>query len=433
MNRRNFLALTSQAGMALSLSQLGALPALAKSLQRSSKTKNLITIHANGGWDVLLALDPKVKNPKINDQSCFIGYGEDEIVRAAGLQFGPSAAALAPFANNCVVINGVYMLGNVDHVECSRMAHTGILERRTPLLTGIHAAKNNSRVLAIGGEFPESYGLEMSYVETSDLMSLKGDDFKLQAEHIFNRGGFLEREIKALGEYSQRFKATLEQFPELASKIPSSFSNGSFNATLNEATIAQLIAGLKCGYLTGAHLILNPEQGFLDSHTSHKNDHSPALKNVFDQVINLVSALKDVPGQDGSSSLFDETLILVTSEFSRESALNSPSVDSGGKEHNGNTNSYLLIGGSLRGGYTIGESVLQYNMMGKPSIHTARNYDFTCGRVIRTRKDNPMFMNSDFRKQIQPGHVVRSLARTFGAEKLLDPSLKDLPWFPLSF
>ncbi|MBK8203285.1 MAG: DUF1501 domain-containing protein [Bdellovibrionales bacterium] len=131
------------------------------------------------------------------------------------------------------------------------------------------------------------------------------------------------------------------------------------------------------------------------------------------------------PSQDGTKSLFDETLIVITSEFSREINLNSSSVETGGKEHNGYTNSYLLMSGGLRGGFTIGESTIQPNILHRPVAHIARNFDFDSGQAIHKLSDAPERMaDPKAIKQIRPGHVVRSVAALMGFEGLLDPTLR---------
>lgn len=432
MNRRRFLILSSQAGIAAGLSQMIPLQVWANA-SRNGRIKNLITVHFIDGWDVTLGLDPKTKDASVSDQACFLGYRPDEIIQAKGLRLGPAAQALEPYANRCIVINGVSMMGNISHEDCRRMAQTGIIDRRTPQLVSMKAFTERSQALNSGGEKLENGQLELNAVSDADVTSIitSKDSDEIQ---FLDADNFIARDQQALNSYGTAIRKIVEEVPELKAKFEeNNNNNGGSYGVLDEKSAYATVLAMKAGYVSGAHISIRPDQGTLDSHSDHKARHTPAQANCFAQLLMLVTALKAVPGSAAGASMFDETLIMVTSDFSRESALNGQSVESAGKEHNGYTNSYLLMGGSLKGGRTIGESIIQIGAMGKPSLHTARNFDFTCGNVIRTRTDAPDFMSSNyFKKQIQPAHVIRTLAEAFGARDLLDPVMKDLPSLPLS-
>jgi hypothetical protein len=73
-------------------------------------------------------------------------------------------------------------------------------------------------------------------------------------------------------------------------------------------------------------------------------------------------------------------VILVTSEMSRTPALNMAN----GKDHNEQTTSFLLAGGGLRGGRTIGGSRLISRAQNQSvlSAHLSRPFDFAAGRAL---------------------------------------------------
>lgn len=431
MDRRRFLILSSQAGLAAGISQMIPFNVWANA-SRNGRFKNLITVHFIDGWDVTLGLDPKTKNSSVSDLACFLGYRADEIIQTKGLRLGPSAAALKPYAENCIVINGVSMMGNISHEDCRRMAQTGIIDRRTPQLVSMKAYTEGARALSSGGDKLENGQLELDSVAIDDVSNMitSGESDNIQ---FLEADSFLARDQQTMNTYGQTLRKITEEAPELKSKFDPNNNRSVTNyGVLDEKSCYATALALKAGYISGAHFSIRPDNGTLDSHGDHKARHMPAQSSCFDQVLLLVQALKAVPSTAGAS-MFDETLIMVTSDFSRETALNGNSVETSGKEHNGYTNSYLLMGGGLKGDRTIGESIIQIGAMGRPSLHTARNFDFTCGNVIRTRADAPDFMSSNyFKKQIQPAHVIRTLAEAFGARDVLDPAMKELPTLPLS-
>src|SRR5262245_49913674 len=104
MKRREFINLTSQAGMLALLGSLN-LPRLARAAT-PGKFTNLIYVHFNAGWDVVLGLDPQINRTKLEDRALFLGYRPEEIIQAEGLKLGPAALPLKPLSSNCVVVNG---------------------------------------------------------------------------------------------------------------------------------------------------------------------------------------------------------------------------------------------------------------------------------------------------------------------------------------
>lgn len=441
MKRRQFLVIGSQTGIMLGLSQY--LPLFAMASPTRGGIKNLITLHmgvaAGGGWDVICGVDPQVKKLSVSDRACFIGYRPDEIVRAGGLAFAPPAAAMAPYADRSIVINGVSMLGNISHPDCTRMAHTGIIERSTAQLAVMkaYAEKGDSlggaRVLTTESQL-ENGPLEVNAVSTFDVTNLINPNSNDVNDDTLDPSGFMAVDQQILMKFSKIMQDMKTRYPKIKEKLDGGNNgNGNNGGGTSNTTAATIALALKAGYVSSAHVILAPAQGTLDTHSNHKTGQPAAQMNCWSQVIDLIETLKAVPGENESASLFDETLLMITSEFSRESALNGDSIETAGKEHNGYTNSYMLIGGRVKGGRTIGESVLQYNMMGQPSLHIARNFDFSCGTVIRKREDDPVFLTSQYyeKKQIMPCHVISTLAKNFGAAAYLDPVLKDLPVLPI--
>jgi uncharacterized protein (DUF1501 family) len=417
MKRRDFLKSTSQIGLAAYLSGLINHRAMAQ--VSGSSLKNLVYIHLELGWDVTLAIDPQIKQLKVSDTALFLGYRPEEIISAENLKFGPAATALRTLARNMVVVNGVSMLGNVSHSDCARWAQTGILERRTAGMPAMHANQ-----FAIRGELAtvltdnsiEDGMLNISTMSQQNVANLASD----QLLSTFLEPDFIVAQAKAIeAKYGSEMKSRREAQPELDQLLKSDADD--------KKSAAATALSFQTGFARSVLWRINPSTFTLDTHSNHQAQHTVALKSCFDQVLGLIKVLQSVQGREIGKSLFEETLVVVSSDFSREINLNGSSTETSGKEHNGYTNSYIFLSGGLQGGYSIGESVIQANVLNRPAAHVARNFDFRSGQVIRRREDAPSVLDGSGIKQIRPGHVVRTVAGLMGFESLLDPVLAELP------
>src|SRR5690349_7196058 len=68
-----------------------------------------LMIRTFGGLDVTLGLDPQILPAGADEKDLFLEYRPEDILQASGLRLGPSAKPLAPYADRCVIINGVMM------------------------------------------------------------------------------------------------------------------------------------------------------------------------------------------------------------------------------------------------------------------------------------------------------------------------------------
>ncbi len=433
MDRRRFIYLGSQIGVAAAgLLPLFTLPSKVFA-QSNSKFKNLITVHFDGGWDVMLGLDPQVK-PKsleVSESALYIGYRPDEIKRFGNLRLGPAAApSLSAIASHCVVVNGMSMLGNISHEDAKKMALTGVIDRRIPQLVGLQAlAERDIRgavlVLASAGNLVGQLDIDEMLAEDVESLIAASISTSTSPSTFLDTDGLFARREKNILSYGENVKMLLDNQPRLLE-----IASGDTRAK----KLSLLAIALSSGLVDSAHLELSPrgQAQTLDTHFKHHAVHLQSQADCWQQLRELVELLKAVPNQDGKDSLFNESLIVVTSEFSREPGLNGNSIERDGKEHNGYTNSCLLLGGGLSGGYSIGESVIQLNMLNKPTVHTARNFDFHSGTVIRDRAAAPQhFSDPKIKKQIQPCHIVSTVADMLDIRPLLDPALKDLPSLPI--
>ncbi|MBK8203287.1 MAG: hypothetical protein IPK68_13510 [Bdellovibrionales bacterium] len=90
MKRREFIKYGSQIGLIGYLSRVIDNPLFAQ-VTHDNPIKNLIYLSLEGGWDVTLGLDPQIKKLDVSDVSLFLGYRENEILKADGLNLGPAA------------------------------------------------------------------------------------------------------------------------------------------------------------------------------------------------------------------------------------------------------------------------------------------------------------------------------------------------------
>lgn len=100
----------------------------------------------------------------------------------------------------------------------------------------------------------------------------------------------------------------------------------------------------------------NVQGAFIDSHDPESARRSAeTIGSIASQIAQIFKTLKETPSV-GGKSLFDRTVVVVASEFSRTMRqLNAP-IDNTGTDHNPLCNSVLIGGGGIKGGLVLGES-----------------------------------------------------------------------------
>lgn len=310
MKRREFIKYTSQIGLGSYLTALLRHPLQAQE-RESSYLKNLIYVHFDSGWDVTLGVDPQIKNLPLSDTALFLGYRADEILQIENLRLGPAAHLLKSYALNSIVINGVSMLGNVSHEECRRWTQTGILERRTGGMPAMMAQSRSDDQLAqvVSGQG----GLEEGRFSVSPVNPYSLRNFvnvtASESEDFLEPDSIIAQSQKLLNRYGVQLAHVINQNSEIKEML--------VNGNTFESTQAAIALCFQTGYARSAVVPLMPGQNSLDTHTNHAREHLPAQKDCFEQLLSLVSFLQKIPAQKGSHSLYDETLIVVSSDFSR--------------------------------------------------------------------------------------------------------------------
>jgi hypothetical protein len=144
------------------------------------------------------------------------------------------------------------------------------------------------------------------------------------------------------------------------------------------------------------------------------------LKSGFDHIHQIFTYFKSIEWQQSGQSLFDKTLFVITSEFSRTPYLNSAR----GKDHNPMTNSVILAGSGVKGGSTLGGSRLITAAQSKSNFayHMGRPIDKSSG-LIAGGKENSMF--------IFPEMVLMTIGQILGWQMSdLQSIPKDTPHLP---
>jgi len=360
-NRRHVLQGLGASGL------LCAAPALAT----GGRPKNLILVVAKGGWDTTYCLDPKpdspfVDGPERDDPS-------NEVVRTVnGIPFWSNPYArphvdrfFEKWGHRTSVVNGIWV-GSIVHDACLNAVLCGSRLGGRPDLTVIHGHEHG-RDLPIGNldlsgiSRPGSLGHETVRVGFRHQLSMlldseeefrspypdryrptPGDQDRVAA-HLARRleaygaersGQSGDRvHIDVLGESQDR----AQRLRDAKDVLGPALTLGSIPNTQQNFRLAT--DALSSG-LTRAVLCEDQQVGW-DSHPSNAKQHE-MWNTLLDRLANLCQMLTD-------EALFEDTVVVVTSEMSRTPLLNV----NGGKDHWPYT-SAMILGGGLPGGRVLG-------------------------------------------------------------------------------
>lgn len=198
-------------------------------------------------------------------------------------------------------------------------------------------------------------------------------------------------------------------------------TSGAFDDSL--AIVASLF---KAGTTRSAVVEVRPDAepnqfALLDTHSADAARRSGAMiGSVAAKVARIFGMLKATPTSDGRS-LFDRTVILVASEFSRTMRQTSFKIDQTGTDHNPLTNSVLIGGAGIKGGLVLGESDTQTVDETPTGAHLAldrshlmimgRPFDFATMRPSLTRPNE--YHAGEY---LSFASVANTIYRRFGIE-----------------
>jgi len=409
--------------------------AFAQAGQGAARAKRLLYLHFDGGWDLLLGLDPRdpadfpdAEAPSTGIETAYTRlparYSRGPI-DVGPFKLGPCAAPLAPWAERIALLRGIDM-GTLTHEVGRRYLNTA----RPPAGVSAQGVSISSYAAsALGGEqlIPhlahrfESYHLDLPS-EASALNVASVDHLQYLLQETLGLPSYAPAHLRgALNRYwakqAEAYEARWAQLPQGALEAdPRSFDELRKTLALRSRARSLVTASLHESFQFGsealaslrAHYGLSPQQldtpsgraalaaqalktdlsrvvsltlaDGLDTHDGQwANEHSARLEQGLIALSQLLSDLADSPAPDGSGSLLDQTLIVVTSEFSRTPRLNAR----GGRDHH-LANAALLIGGPVRGAQVFGESSPRF--MGPLKVDTVTGRADPNGLALRPQE-----------------------------------------------
>lgn len=352
-----------------------------------------IFCYFNGGWDLLLSLDPRDPRKFRNDlkKVTRIQTGYDEVTRANadvvrtsvdGMDFGPFIGGLASHADKLTVIRGINM-DTLTHEVGRRRFITGRapagLQAQGSSLATILAAQlgTNDPIPQLSvrvesyNDHLESFASAIRVNSVDDLLrALRRSGYRLRDAET----DAVEQVLEAFRvcDKTQRsaFRKDAFQMRQAAKDLVTLGIDSSFDFAADGAEMeavrdlygfskydrksagAQAAAAVTAITSGIARTVSIEAAKDLDAHgPDWASSHGPRLEDGFDVVSAMISDLESRPYKGTGDSWLDHTTIVCFSEFGRTPLLNS----SGGRDHFLH-NACVIAGGGVPGGRVIGQS-----------------------------------------------------------------------------
>lgn len=337
-------------------------------------TKNLIVLLAFGGWDTSYSIDPKPVGGEVDapDGTITPFGGIDVLVDDTAR---PAISAFfAQYAAITAVVRGIHM-PSVGHAACVQSILTGARNETSADVAAIvaHEGGNDLPIpyLVLGNNaFAGPYASSMGRVgATNQLVGLldpssayptigqtrentfvptASDEAYVRAYTVARAQR--ERATRGATGYNRRrvddFLGSLDRGDRLRALRDGLGARGTLLGLGAQRGLA--LDALQTGISRTVMLAVG--QNF-DTHETNTNQ-SGSQQFLFDNLIQLVSALEGRPGQQSGTTMLDETVVLVVSEMGRTPKLNN-SIPVKGKDHWPVT-SAMIIGTDIRGGMAYG-------------------------------------------------------------------------------
>lgn len=343
-------------------------------LQDASKRHFLVHFHIGGGAHSILGpgfvMDSYFKGRSLmplEEVDYYKILRDEEAVPLGDSFVGPALRPLMPYFDRTLVIDGIMMKNNsVSHWENANYIRTGNRSSSGELLSR-HINKSSDEI----------FGL---------LSNRSMNEFTMKEIMQVGNGSLTEGLKKPLGYdlYSSgertRFKRqSLEQFNNFERLM-------SADAVLEKHPVLRSrtggLANIATGYLAGFSQSAYYETqsfGTVDTHSFHENSAIPAQTQHYREVASFIELIKEIDMGD-STSLYDQTTIIVTTDFSRSAW----KEGNDGTAHNPWTNSVVIISPKVNGNQKIGRSDIMpaVNVKDGLSKFFALPYDFRNQRSL---------------------------------------------------
>ena len=371
---------------------LGLSPTIARATSVPSITdRYFVFAYFSGGWDNLLALDPRNPDVFTYDNADQTGIEpaydrqetEDYLISTSvpNMTFGPYIGDLANHADKIALVRGMSM-GAVAHNTARRHVLTGYLPagtsvRRSSVATSLASLLRQNEPIPNLVAGVESFNLDQplwsSALPAGNLDSLyqallpSNQNIQMGSRDAIDQF-FLKQKIRSSTQieqviYENRVLSRLLVEEELAELFNINSTDSQMISLREHYRIdsGELGDGGKMAILASQALTQGVSRCVtirvadgLDSHqqAAWEGVHGSNLLEGFNSVAALIDDLSSKPYPNGmGESWMDHTTIVCFSEFGRTARLNSQ----GGRNHS-LINSMLLIGAGILGGQVIGAS-----------------------------------------------------------------------------
>ncbi|NUP12006.1 MAG: DUF1501 domain-containing protein [Polyangiaceae bacterium] len=408
LDRRNFLR-AALAGVGLF-----GIGGLSPRVARATASDQLVLVcYLSGGWDQLLAFDPRPANAaQYSGNAPYEAGGSgihpaydlvntawmNEVLAATNgsgirkrnnVSFGPAVPAeLLDHANDLCVLRGLNM-STLTHEVGRRFFTTGQFPRGlqpvgSSLSTIVANAVGPSATLPNLSLLTESYNVGMppgvSPIQVRDAQDVRDMLRRLGPELSYGAGAINDLELGDPSCFGEELdtEGTASFYRESRVKAKSMVTSGDdahfdfdvdnpgSNAALFEAlgiTKATDFATAKGRAAVAAQALtkgvaravsLRIAEG-LDTHNDWATDHPDGVRDGLMTLAGMIAYLKSAPSPfDGGGSAWDHTTLLVFSEFSRTPLLNNRE----GRDHH-LSSSCVVAGPGIKGGQAIGATTDQ--------------------------------------------------------------------------
>lgn len=407
MDRRDFLKLTSAAGLGVAAANM---PFASKANAGAPYTGPLyVTMHASGGWDVTSFCDPK-GSTGANDPDPMNNYLATDIGTAAGstsgMRYAPSDANKAFFdkyAKDLMILNGVDTSTN-SHDVGTRVTWSGTLTENKASFAALVAA-------AAGEAQPMSYISYGGYDVTAgtvavtrvgNLEAIRKIAFPNVIDPLYDQDKtpyFTDEtaaRMAAARDARHQAYAAKQNLPRLQEAMGMLYTARSgqnelkklteyLPAQLENSNLRRQVQIALAAYRAGICVSVNLSSGGFDTHGNNDQGQFPALANIWDGMDYLVEQAK-------AFGIWGNVVIVMGSDFGR-----TPGYNGGNGKDHWSITSMMLMGKGIPGDTVIGKTT---------DRHNPYNID-----------PNTLAPVEGGGLRLKPGHVHRALRRLAGIDQ----------------
>jgi len=322
-----------------------------------------IFIHANGGWDTTFSFEVKLGSTTIESDP----NGQEAI--AHGIPYvdnsiRPSVKrVLDDFGDRCCVINGM-LIRSISHDIGTRLLFSGLSDTSRsdwPTLIAFETAVEllMPHLHLSGPVYPGDLGsvttsgagfTEFLFPDRHGVYVPSASAAQSLDQYIAGRLQGIQTAAANLGINTERLDGmalSYERLSEMESRRDE-IDFGSLQTLADEGRAA--VDSFERG-LSIAATMEAVRGGNFDSHQDNNDTQNVKYEEAFDGIHQILTDLASRTGTTGTSTMLDQTTIVVFSEMSRTPKINNEE----GKDHWPYT-SVLLIGGGVKGGTVLGET-----------------------------------------------------------------------------